>query len=101
MPPPGQLLDTTKAPGYDIDLGNFLIFDFAADADGRLIATNGPSDLIKYPHEVLVQVQPNPTNFDINAAQVTVRFPPPSSDPSKPPSPQQSARDYVRIISKY
>jgi type II secretory pathway pseudopilin PulG len=103
MPPPGQPLDTTKTPGYDINLGSpFDYATLAADADGRLIATGGKGDLIKYPYEVLVQVKPNPPNFDTNAAQVTVRvISPPSRDPSQPPSAQQSVRDFVRIISKY
>jgi hypothetical protein len=75
----------------------------AADNDGRLIALNQVNEAVKYPYQVLVEIAPDPPGFDPNiASQVTVRVvSPPSLDPTQPLRPNQTARTFVRIISKY
>ncbi len=95
---------TAQQFSFNIDLDTSHQYDtMAADNEGRLIALGGPSDAMKYPYQVLVQVETSPNGFDQDyAAKVTVRIlSPPSSDPTQPPNANQAVRDYIRIISKY
>ena len=95
---------TSTGFSYNINLSNKYQYDtLAADNEGRLIAASSASDVLKYPYQVLVQVDPSPVGFDSGyASQVTVRIlSPPSANPSTTPSPAQAVSDTVRIISKY
>lgn len=89
---------------YNISLATTFQYNtLAADNDGRLVAASSSVDVLKYPYQVLVQVDPSPAGFDAGyASKVTVRVvSPPSANPNGPPSSGQSVNDYVRIISKY
>jgi type II secretory pathway pseudopilin PulG len=95
---------TTPAFSFDVDLGSPHLYDtMAADNDGRLIALQASSDVIRYPYQVLVQVSDAPAPFDKSvSSQVTIRIiSPPSTNTSPPFKGSQSVRDFVRVISKF
>ena len=97
---------TATSPAFrsNVDLSSAKTYDtLAANNDGRLIALTKASDAIGYQYQIVIQVNPAPTNFDKGfASEVLLRvISPPSSDLSKPFNSNQTVRDYVRIISKY
>ena len=95
---------TSTGFNYNISLATAFQYNtLAADNDGRLVSTNSSFEVLKFPYQVLVQVNPSPAGFDAGyAAQVTVRvLSPPSANPNGTPNAGQAVNDYVRIISKY
>ena len=94
----------TKTAGdfsYDVNLTNSSGYTFVADNDGHLVVPG--ASLLNYPYQVSLLIAPNPTGFDTGyASQVTVRvIKPPSANWSATPTSSQTARDFVRIFSRY
>lgn len=107
------IIDATVDPplpnsSYNVDLTAPQTYNFAADNDGNLVRINvdptqtpSSAKAFQFPFQVQMMVQPDPTGFDTGCAtKVTIRvISPPSATATL--GPNQSVRDFVRIVSRF
>lgn len=89
---------TIQQPGgasYDVDLtGATSSYTLSANNDGNLVATYSAA----LPYKVTITIDPKPAGFDVGrASQVTVAV----AWPAAAKGPNQTTRDFTRIITTY